>query len=251
MCGLHVLNNLVGAPQNSETGTHSLDLIIYDVISRHFEGKLQRPAFTKSDLDAIADKLSETSRELAIPSETFFSSGTISSFTRNLLQRILPGNSHRTYWTGNYDVTVLQVALQRVGVDICWTNGFRELDIWEGGNSKSNNRTEKGQNELDGSSNRQLIGLIIHKSRSNSGLPWEGDHWLALCRFTIRTSNGLENEWWNLDSKLELPTRIGGIKELKRWLAANLGEDGQGGQALLVFRMFEKRDEQRRISREV
>jgi josephin len=87
---------------------------------------------------------------------------------------------HRTLSTGNWDVTVLDLALQQVDRTLKWNDQrdteFAKLDL------------------------RDCYAVIINV-RNNWSLPFlEGRHWFALRK--------IGGSWYNLDSRLERPELI-------------------------------------------
>uniref|UniRef100_A0A8C3CBA0 Josephin-2 n=1 Tax=Cairina moschata TaxID=8855 RepID=A0A8C3CBA0_CAIMO len=103
-------------------------------------------------------------------------------------------NPHRSVLgTGNYDVNVIMAALQSLGLAAVWWDKRRSLE-----------RLVLGQ----------IVGFILnvpsHVSLGFVALPLRRKHWLA-----VRQLGGT---YYNLDSKLRAPARIGGEAELRAFL---------------------------------
>uniref|UniRef100_A0A8B9UBT9 Josephin-2 n=2 Tax=Anas TaxID=8835 RepID=A0A8B9UBT9_9AVES len=103
-------------------------------------------------------------------------------------------NPHRSLLgTGNYDVNVIMAALQSLGLAAVWWDKRRSLE-----------RLVLGQ----------IVGFILnvpsHVSLGFVALPLRRKHWLA-----VRQLGGT---YYNLDSKLRAPARIGGEPELRAFL---------------------------------
>lgn len=70
-----------------------------------------------------------------------------------------------------------------------------------------------------------MIGLIVNKESTNPlHRLVDGRHWLALVRRL--------GSWWDLDSKLEGPVRIGDVDNLIEYIRAAIIDTN--GQAFLV-----------------
>lgn len=124
----------------------------------------QSQRFTASDLNTIADALSSPHG-----------------------QPLLFHPYRSIFRTGNYDVNVLEVCLERQGYQLHWLDQ-RDLDF-QGINYHSD----------------ELLGIIINIPGGGAGflntLLFKGRHW-----FSIKCING---SWLNLDSKLKQPEQIG------------------------------------------
>ncbi|XP_032060967.1 josephin-2 isoform X1 [Aythya fuligula] len=112
----------------------------------------------------------------------------------DICKRLAPDarlNPHRSVLgTGNYDVNVIMAALQSLGLAAVWWDKRRSLE-----------RLVLGQ----------IVGFILnvpsHVSLGFVALPLRRKHWLA-----VRQLGGT---YYNLDSKLRAPARIGGEAELR------------------------------------
>uniref|UniRef100_A0A8C4QFN9 Josephin-2 n=1 Tax=Eptatretus burgeri TaxID=7764 RepID=A0A8C4QFN9_EPTBU len=137
------------------------------------------------------------------------------AFTKEVLdeicQRLSPDsvlNPHRSLLgTGNYDVNVIMAALQTKGCEAVWWDKRRDVDGIAFGN---------------------VLGLILNiPSGMRWGplqLPLKRKHWIS-----VRQINGC---YYNLDSKLKAPQRIGSEDELRRFLKEQFG--GKHCELLLI-----------------
>lgn len=147
-CALHALNNL-----------------------------LQRPLFTKRDLDRISDDLRRVSLEFQ---------GSRWAKIRGMLAP----HPHRAPWgTGRWDVNVITAALESQGMSLIWADQRKPVSV-----------------SLERLNDPTLIGLIAHG---------RGEHWIAVRWFPVPGEQG--REWWDLDSKLERPGYIGGSERCVSW----------------------------------
>ncbi|XP_074328729.1 josephin-like protein [Apium graveolens] len=108
----------------------------------------EKNAFTRADLDAIAEKLvlDDPTKEKWTPFSLIF-------------------KPHHNAFTGNYDINVLIAALEGKGKKVVWhdrRNGAASLD-------------------LDGSE-RKLMGIVLNVPESKYGGLWRSRHWVALRR---------------------------------------------------------------------
>ncbi|KAJ1173783.1 hypothetical protein NDU88_005609 [Pleurodeles waltl] len=139
-----------------------------------------------------------------------------SAFTRETLQDIFQRLSPNTMVTphkksmlgnGNYDVNVIMAALQTKGYEAVWWDKRRDVSII---------------------ALSSVTGLIMNLPSSLSWgpvkLPLKRQHWIC-----IREVGGT---YYNLDSKLKLPERIGTEDELRSFLKYQLR--GKNCELLLV-----------------
>lgn len=139
-----------------------------------------------------------------------------SAFTRETLQDIFQRLSPNTMVTphkksmlgnGNYDVNVIMAALQTKGYEAVWWDKRRDVSII---------------------ALSSVTGLIMNLPSSLSWgpvkLPLKRQHWIC-----IREVGGT---YYNLDSKLKLPERIGTEDELRSFLKCQLR--GKNCELLLV-----------------
>ncbi|XP_075040244.1 josephin-2 [Mixophyes fleayi] len=103
-------------------------------------------------------------------------------------------NPHRSLLgTGNYDVNVIMAALQTMDFAAVWWDKRRSLESLE---------------------LSEIFGFILNIPSPISlgflSLPITRKHWIA-----VRQMNGV---YYNLDSKLKSPVRLGGPRELKAFL---------------------------------
>lgn len=126
---------------------------------------LQRAAFTPADLNRIADGLAPG---------------------RPPLPFLHP---HRTIIWGNWDVSVLELALEEAGRSLKWHDQRDTAYETIGGDCEAAVVNVKGSGPL-----AALFG---------------GRHW-----FTVKKSEDGES-WYNLDSKLAEPALVGGAVELR------------------------------------
>lgn len=133
-----------------------------------------RAEFERSELDAICERMT--------PNHSWF-------------------NPHRSFLgTGNYDVNVLMAALSDRNYDMNWYDKRKNLE------------------DLD---ERKLCGIIINlESKKNKFLKFPflwGNHWICLRRRkSLEVDNSSDvgaDTWFNLDSKLPLPQKIGNWNE--------------------------------------
>ncbi|XP_007908092.1 josephin-2 [Callorhinchus milii] len=118
--------------------------------------------------------------------------------------RLSPGtvlNPHRSLLgTGNYDVNILMAALVSQGLAPIWWDKRRSLDALV---------------------LSQVYGFILNIPSNVTlafvTLPIRRRHWIA-----VREVNG---HYYNLDSKLKSPARIGGSEELRVFLEGQIAED--------------------------
>ncbi|KAI3438252.1 hypothetical protein D9Q98_000688 [Chlorella vulgaris] len=92
---------------------------------------------------------------------------------------------HRTLYLGNWDVNVLELALQRHGKELHWVDSrdlsFAALDL------------------------QACWGLLVNVRCDGAVARWLGGrHWFALKQF----GHGLRRQWWNLDSTLLAPQLV-------------------------------------------
>ncbi|XP_069509067.1 josephin-1 [Ambystoma mexicanum] len=139
-----------------------------------------------------------------------------SAFTRETLQDIFQRLSPNTMVTphkksmlgnGNYDVNVIMAALQTKGYEAVWWDKRRDVSII---------------------ALSSVTGLIMNLPSSVSWgpvkLPLKRQHWIC-----IREVGGT---YYNLDSKLKMPERIGMEDELRSFLKCQLR--GKNCELLLV-----------------
>ncbi|KAK6468669.1 josephin-2 [Huso huso] len=110
-------------------------------------------------------------------------------------------NPHRSFLgTGNYDVNVIMAALQSRGLAAVWWDKRRSLDSLC----------------LD-----RVFGFILNIPSlvllGFLSLPIKRRHWIA-----VRQVNG---SYYNLDSKLKEPARIGSDTELRKFLEEQISQD--------------------------
>ncbi|NXG40409.1 JOS2 protein, partial [Dromaius novaehollandiae] len=103
-------------------------------------------------------------------------------------------NPHRSLLgTGNYDVNVIMAALQSLGLAAVWWDKRRSLERL---------------------APARALGFILNAPAGVSlgavALPLRRQHWLAVRQ--------LRGTYYNLDSKLPAPARIGGEAELRVFL---------------------------------
>ncbi|XP_071983422.1 josephin-2 [Engystomops pustulosus] len=103
-------------------------------------------------------------------------------------------NPHRSFLgTGNYDVNVIMAALQTLDYAAVWWDKRRSLESLVLG---------------------EIFGFILNIPSPISlgflSLPITRKHWIA-----VRQINGI---YYNLDSKLKAPLRLGGPQELRSFL---------------------------------
>lgn len=99
-----------------------------------------------------------------------------------------PNSLHRTPFLGNYDVSVLEVALQDCGLNLVW-HDVRDVELV--------------QLDLDA-----CFGLIVNmQSTGYVSRLLNGRHWIAFKK--------LHGRWVNLDSKLVSPQLISDRNELE------------------------------------
>jgi len=109
-------------------------------------------------------------------------------------------NPHKsTIVLGNYDVNVLGAALQTKGCDLVWFDKRKDpnivnLDIIEGC--------------IMNVPNDWKVGFIT--------LPFNRKHWIALKK--------IDDAWYNLDSKLQNPEKIGSNEEFLKYVESQLKE---------------------------
>jgi Josephin len=140
---------------------------------------LQETAFTASDLDRLADSLAPG--KLPLP----------------LL------HPHRTLFVGNYDVSVLELAIESVGKSLKWHDQ----------RDKEFNKTPA---LLD------CFGLVVNIKPPGRVAALLGTrHWFAIRK--------LENVWYNLDSKLAAPQRI---SECVKFVDSGGGAGGESAAAV-------------------
>ena len=123
-------------------------------------------------------------------------------------------NPHRSMWgTGNFDANVVMVALDRQGYEVLWVD------------------KRKGVEAVDLDS---LFGLIVNVESFAGVLGmFKGRHW-----FGIRNASGV---FWNHDSKLEKPSKLGGAIHVKsNLLQAYFGEPET---QILLVRPLKKENE--------
>ncbi|KAJ8452668.1 hypothetical protein Cgig2_005004 [Carnegiea gigantea] len=106
----------------------------------------EKDAFTRADLDGIAEKLSldDPTPDRWTPISVVF-------------------KPHHNLITGNYDVNVLIAALERKGKNVVWhdrRNGASSIDL-EG-------------------SERGLMGIVVNIPVRRFGGLWKGRHWVAM-----------------------------------------------------------------------
>ncbi|XP_073420635.1 josephin-2 [Dendrobates tinctorius] len=103
-------------------------------------------------------------------------------------------NPHRSFLgTGNYDVNVIMAALQTLDYAAVWWDKRRSLDIL-------------ALNEIFGF----ILNIPSPISLGFLSLPITRKHWIA-----VRQIGGV---YYNLDSKLKSPLRLGGPRELRDFL---------------------------------
>lgn len=128
----------------------------------------QRQAVTEADLNSIADELAPG---------------------RLPLPYLHP---HRTIFLGNWDVNVLELAIERgQGKKLCWHD-------------------ERDTEFKDITNN---VFAVVVNVKCNQGLLrilFPSRHWFGLKLF--------DGEWWNVDSKLAKPTKIGSIDDVRLFL---------------------------------
>ncbi|XP_025916023.1 josephin-2 isoform X2 [Apteryx rowi] len=109
-------------------------------------------------------------------------------------------NPHRSVLgTGNYDINVIMAALQSLELAAVWWDKRRSLE-----------RLALGR----------IVGFILNVPSNVSlgfvSLPVSRKHWLAVRQ--------LRSTYYNLDSKLKAPARIGGEGELRTFLRQFLSQ---------------------------
>lgn len=193
---------------------------------------LQHPRFSKPDLDRISKKLHSDS--LAITTQA--SPGILSS-TLSWLQYMTTPNPHRAVWgTGNYDVNVLECALREAGCEMEWFDKRRslqtlffvgEIGAIEDGDGVVGAPASDDGVRTDRPRKRELIGIILNDAPRN--------HWFCVRPVPAERADvgPSSRDWWNLDSKLEHPERIGGDERLMGWL------EKKDFQVLLVYKSLE------------
>ncbi|WIA20921.1 hypothetical protein OEZ85_005263 [Tetradesmus obliquus] len=130
--------------------------------------------------------------------------------------------AQRTLFLGNYDVNVLAVALELLGLELKWHDA-RDTQLL-------NLPLEQPQQQQ-----QQPVGIVLNVA----GDGWwasltRGRHWLAI--------KWLHGSWWNLDSRLPAPCSFiteeadvadGGAGRLRRHLQQQLAD---GAHVMLVVR---------------
>ncbi|XP_069509874.1 josephin-2 [Ambystoma mexicanum] len=103
-------------------------------------------------------------------------------------------NPHRSvFGTGNYDVNVIMAALQSLDFAAVWWDKRRSLD-------------KLVLNEIHGF----ILNIPSHISLGILSLPIRRKHWIAV--------REIHSVYYNLDSKLKAPAKIGDEKELREFL---------------------------------
>lgn len=127
-----------------------------------------------------------------------------------ICRRLAPGawlNPHRSLLgTGNFDVNVLMTALQGRGRDARWFDRRRPV-------------SDLVLENIEG----LILNLFTEYKLGPFTLPYSRRHWVALRR--LRTAGLPSSEpaaYYNLDSKLQVPERIGTEKELVAFLTDKL-----------------------------
>ncbi|KAF0303044.1 Josephin-2 [Amphibalanus amphitrite] len=127
-----------------------------------------------------------------------------------ICERLAPGswlNPHRSVLgTGNFDVNVLMAALQQRGRDARWFD-------------KRRNVSDLVLEHIEGF----ILNLFTEYRLGPLTLPYSRRHWVALRR--LRTAGLPSSEpaaYYNLDSKLQAPERIGTEEDLIRYLDERL-----------------------------
>ncbi|CAG8466213.1 10556_t:CDS:10 [Ambispora gerdemannii] len=164
-----------------------------------FCGQLQRAAYTKSELDSLAETLDkQTSSE----AKTWLS------------YLINPHKSVLQVGLGHYDVNVLELALKKIGLELQWFD-FRK-DI----------RT------VILFTDSTLFGLILNIPYTRFHF-WRSNHWIAIKPF-FRKGKQQEDmtSVYNLDSKLSIPYEFEDFEEVYKFLADIVYN--KDGQILLV-----------------
>ncbi|RKP06336.1 Josephin-domain-containing protein, partial [Thamnocephalis sphaerospora] len=155
---------------------------------------MQAPVFCKTDLDDIANRLGEESRELG-------QAGWL--------------NPHRSLFGGEYDVNVLTAALASRNLTLDWHDLRAPLASLPLDAANVNYKASSQQAVVapsgaeqpvarSGPTSRSLVGLVLNVPPH---VFWAGRHWLAVRRVHDPTLDLCG--WWNLDSRLPRPAYIG------------------------------------------
>ncbi|CAG8440585.1 6151_t:CDS:2, partial [Scutellospora calospora] len=137
--------------------------------------KLQNKAFSKEQLDDIALNLSK---------DTGPSIKSLNLFLINPHKSVLG--------IGNYDINVLEVALQQYGLEIQWFDSRKDI------------RT------VIQFTDPTLFGIILN-IQSSRLVFWSSNHWIAVKPFF--SDDGKIPEIYNLDSKLSKPSKYDNIEQ--------------------------------------
>jgi hypothetical protein len=155
-----------------------------------------------------------------------FSPGAVDAVARALVS----GGAQRTPFFGNHDVNVLQAAASQIAqIELSYFDARR---IQSDGELEALVAVSGGGGDRDGGGGgaSAVVGLVL-----NVAVPgWWGRlrgarHWLAL--LPVEEAEGLV-AWYNLDSMLASPQRIGGADATAAFLRERIAE----GATLLVAR---------------
>ncbi|RKP14513.1 Machado-joseph disease protein MJD [Piptocephalis cylindrospora] len=157
---------------------------------------LQGPVFDRGGLNALADELAKSTQGL-ITSPTWFP-------------------PHRSILGGNYDVNVLERALNQHQLDLTWVA------------AKRGRRTVSPQIVISSEDLERARGIILNIPSPYAAWSWGflgGRHWLTIIPHDLDLDeegpNGeaqKERTWWNMDSYHSQPKCIGSRIKLQEHL---------------------------------
>jgi josephin len=148
---------------------------------------------TREEMDRIADELLSSAR--AVPG----SLGTIEAALAHTPFELL-AHPYRGLF-GNYDISVVLQALERRGLRTAWRKKGRDWDLSD-----------------------DVVGFLVNSRGRHFGFAI-GRHWWALRK--------VGGTWWNLDSKLARPERLGDAAACAALLDTASSEDG--GEVIAVL----------------
>uniref|UniRef100_A0A2P2NFB9 ubiquitinyl hydrolase 1 n=1 Tax=Rhizophora mucronata TaxID=61149 RepID=A0A2P2NFB9_RHIMU len=163
----------------------------------------RKDAFTRSSLDAIAEKLMLDDPDPNKRSWAPFS---------------LVFKPHHNSFTGNYDINVLMAALEEKGKTVIWhdrRNGASGIDLDGNGGPDDDEEEEEKQ---------ELFGIVLNVPVKRYAGLWKSRHWISMRK--------IDGVWYNLDSDLAKPMAFEDCEDVRQFLDYLMGH---GGEVLLIL----------------